>query len=162
MSSGTHALAVTSLASFLLLWDNGYEPRHRVSKRESGTGELARREPTGLAGAEPEYGGRLEPEYGGRPASEFPGRLDSEGLRRVLEACPLDELTRIIPDVVRVVVHSSGNTMTTAWNEFRDATRNDPQEDAVVIRLGRANEALWLITNGPFSSGPFDHAVGAG
>jgi hypothetical protein len=87
----------------------------------------------------------------------------------MLEACAVDDLTRIIPQIVQVVAHSSGETMTTAWNDFREATKKArplgldghdcpflhpanpgsyPQEDAVVIKIGQANDVWWLITNG--------------
>jgi hypothetical protein len=87
----------------------------------------------------------------------------------MLEACAVDDLTRMIPHIVQVVAHSSAQTMTTAWNDFREATKNDrllgledhdcpflhpanpgtyPEEDAVVIKVGQANNVWWLITNG--------------
>jgi len=150
-------MVVTSLASFLLLWDAGYEPRHRCSKREIGTGRLARRqrndpfnrEVDGMDGP----GWTAQTSWLPSPPAEpeIPDRPESDQLRRVLEDCPPDELTRIIPEIAQVIVHSSAYTMTTAWNDFRAATRNNPQEDAVVIRLGAAHEALWLITNAPLN-----------
>jgi hypothetical protein len=150
-------MVVTSLASFLLLWETGYEPRHRYSRREIGIGRLGRRQRKDPFGAE--AGGTDEPGWPTQapwlpappPESEFPDRLENDELRRALEGCPLDELTRMIPEIAQVIVHSSGYTMTTAWNDFRAATRNNPQEDAVVIRLGPAHEALWLITNAPLN-----------
>jgi hypothetical protein len=151
-------MVVTSLASFLLLWDTGYEPRHRHSRREIGIGRLARRQRKDVFGAgisetswlpspppEPWFPDRLETD---RLETD---RLETDRLRRALEGCPADELTRIIPEIAQVIVHSRAYTMTTAWNDFRAATRNNPQEDAVVIRLGPAHEALWLITNAPLN-----------
>jgi len=152
-------MVVTSLASFLLLWDAGYQPRHR-SRR--GIGRLARRQRTDLfstrasPAADPEWpAGTLW--MSSPPAEpEFLEQLEWDHLRNVLEGCPLDDLTRIIPEIVQVIVHSSANTMTTAWNDFRDATWNNPHDDAVVIRLGRSQDPCWLITNGPPN-----HAIGA-
>jgi hypothetical protein len=152
-------MVVTSIASFLLLWDAGYQPRHR-SRR--GIGRLAwreRRDPFSTRVSPP-----AEPEWpeetlwmASPPAEpEFVDQFEWDHLRSVLEGCPLDDLTRIIPEIVQVIVHSSANTMTTAWNDFREADWNNPEEDAVVIRLGRAQEPWWLITNGPL-----DHAIGA-
>jgi hypothetical protein len=87
----------------------------------------------------------------------------------MLEACAVDDLTRIIPQIVQVVAHSSAQTMTTAWNDFREATKSAqplgldghdcqflhpanpgsyPEENAVVIKIGQANDVWWLITNG--------------
>jgi hypothetical protein len=149
-------MVVTSLASFLLLWATGYEPRHR-SKREIGIGRLARRQRRDIFGAGVSGtdgpGWPAETSWFPSPPPEpwFPDRLESEQLRRALEGCPLDELTRIIPEIAQVIVHSSAYTTTSAWNDFRAATRNNPQEDAVVIRLGPAHEALWLITNAPLN-----------
>jgi len=175
-------MVVTSFASFLLLWATGYEPRHRCSKREIGIGRLARRPPKGPFGArvsrpagpgwaaetpwmpsppaEPSWMSSPRAEASWMPSwpaePEFPGRLASDRLRRALEDCATDELTRIIPEIAQVIVHSSASTRATAWNDFREATGNNPQEDAVVIRLGRAHEPLWLITNAPLN-----HAMGS-
>jgi hypothetical protein len=161
-------MVVTSLASFLLLWDTGYEPRHRHSRREIGIGRLARRQRKDVFGAgisetswlpspppEPWFPDRLETDRLETDRLETDrletDRLETDRLRRALEGCPADELTRIIPEIAQVIVHSRAYTMTTAWNDFRAATRNNPQEDAVVIRLGPAHEALWLITNAPLN-----------
>jgi hypothetical protein len=156
-------MVVTSFASFLLPWDNGYKPRHR-SRRGIGSGiaRLVRRRPQeDPFNAVSDPAGRqsradnfwtLSP-----PAEpEFLARVERDRLRRLLEGCALDDLARIIPEIVQVIAHSSANTMTTAWNDFREANRNNPQEDAVVIKLGRAQESLWLITNEPLN-----HAIGS-
>jgi hypothetical protein len=152
-------MVVTSFASFLLLWDTGYEPRHR-SRRGIGIGRLAGRRPKDPFGTRvspaAETGWPAETSWFPSPPAEpeILDRLESDRLRRVLEGCPSDELARIIPEIVQVMVHSSANTMTAAWNDFREAAWNNLQEDAVVIRLGRAQEPWWLITNGPL-----DHAM---
>jgi hypothetical protein len=200
---GVGRMVVTSIASFLLLWGAGYQPRHRT-KRETGTGRLARRRreedplstgadqpaehrwptqtpwmPSPPAAArwtpsppatacwmpspstQPSWRPSLWAETSWPPGPttepEFPDRFENDRLRDMLEDFPLDELTRIIPEIVQRVVHSSANTVMTAWDDFREATWNNLQEDAVVIRLGRAHEAWWLITNGPLhqaSGGP--------
>ncbi|HTW02413.1 MAG TPA: hypothetical protein VMF87_19070 [Streptosporangiaceae bacterium] len=153
---------MTSLASFLLLWGTGYEPRHRHSRREIGIGRLARRQRkdvfgAGISGTDgPGWPAQTSWLPSPPPEPWFPDRLETDRLetdrlRRALEGCPADELTRIIPEIAQVIVHSKAYTMTTAWNDFRAATRNNPQEDAVVIRLGPAHEALWLITNAPLN-----------
>jgi hypothetical protein len=154
-------MIVPSLASFMLLWDTAYEPRHR-SKREIGIGRLARRQPSDAFSTKvrppAEPGWPTETIWMPSPPAEpeFPDRQESDRLRRVLQGCPPDELSRIVPEIVQAIAGSSASTMTTAWNDFRLATRNNPQEDAVVIRLGRAHDPCWLITNGPFN-----HAMGA-
>ena len=176
-------MVVTSIASFLLLWEAGYQPRHR-SKREIGIGRLARRrkeDPLSTRVSEPAERGwpTQTPWMPSPPAAtrwlpsppaatcwlpspstqtswmpsppaepELPDRFENDRLRDVLEGFPLDELTRLIPEIVHSVVLSSANTVMTAWNDFREDW-NNLQEDAVVIRLGRAHEAWWLITNGP-------------
>jgi hypothetical protein len=156
---GVGRMVMTSLASFLLLWEAGYQPRHR-SRR--GIGRLARRQRTDPFGAtvsppaEPEW--PAETVWMSSPPAEpeFLDQFEWDRLRSVLEDCPLDDLTRIIPEIAQVIVHSSANTTTAAWTDFREATWNNLQEDAVVIRLGRAHEPWWLITNGPLN-----HAIGA-
>jgi hypothetical protein len=146
------------VASFLLLWDNGYQPRHRSSREVGfGFGRLARRRreepvsarvgrPAGLESPAEKFW-MLSP-----PAEpELLARVQSDRLRGVIEGCALDDLTMIIPEIVQVIARSSANTVTTAWNDFREATRNNPEEDAVVIKLDLAHEALWLITNEPLN-----------
>ena len=150
-------MVVTSFASFLLLWETGYEPRHR-SRRETGFGiprAVRRRREDPFSAEESPTGpqSRADSFWTLSPPAEpeLLNRVAGDRLRRVLEGCALDDLTRIIPEIVQVIAHSSANTMTTAWNDFREATRNNPQEDAVVIKLGRAQEPLWLITNEPLN-----------
>jgi hypothetical protein len=176
---------MTWLSGFLLLGDAGYEARHR-SKRQAGPG-------IGRLGHRPEYsygpaaddyqswpgspaGVPWEPRPGAAP--ELPDLLASDQLHRVLEGFALDDLARIIPEIVQVIVGSSEDTMTSAWNDFREAAWNAralrvgpglwaepmdpeepdpdeedadpyPEEDAVVIKVGQAPDALWLITNAP-------------
>jgi hypothetical protein len=155
-------MVMTSIASVLLVWASGYQPRHRC-KREtgSGIGRLARRRRQEncfpASASRPVRQSRADSFWTLSPPAEpeFLARIERDRLRRVLEGCALDDLTGIIPEIVQVIVHSSANPMTTAWNDFREASRNNPQEDAVVIELSRAHETLWLITNEPL-----DHAMG--
>jgi hypothetical protein len=151
-------------------------PCARVSRptrpREPETATWLASEPFSSSRDRPRTLGR---ETGGRkgfsPTAEpaYPHQLERWQLSRMLEACAVDDLTRIIPQIVQVVAHSSAQTMTTAWNDFREATKTDrplgldshdcpflhpanpgsyPQEDAVVIKIGQANDVWWLITNG--------------
>lgn len=174
---GAGRMVMTLCAGFLLA-DTAYQPRHR-SKRRNGLGigrlPLRRREdPTGaIIGRPPEprsaTGDVWMPSPPGDP--HFLDQLAAGQLRGLLEGCALDDLARIIPEIVQVIVHSSANPAATAWNEFQEATWNAralglgsrrwlesydrrnlgpyPDEHAVVIKLGRAHDALWVITNGP-------------
>jgi hypothetical protein len=173
---GAERMLMTWSAGFLLLSDTGYQPRHRSKRRAGlGLGRLTQRTREDISCA------RV-----GRPAGPteavtaswlasppvepvFQYQLERGQLVRMLEACAVDDLTRIIPQIVQVVAHSSAQTMTTAWNDFREATKNAqslgleghecpflhpanpgsyPEEDAVVIKIGQANDVWWLITNG--------------
>jgi hypothetical protein len=94
-------------------------------------------------------------------------------IRRILENSAInDHLTKTIPELARVIAHSSHTTATLAraWSEFQQATRDAyglhlgqrawweffsrqdlgscPQENAVEIKLSRADDAWCLITNG--------------
>jgi hypothetical protein len=169
-------MLMTWSAGFLLLSDAGYQPRHRSKRRAGlGLGRLTQRtrEDASCARVSRPAGPR-EPRTASwlaSPAAEpaFPYQLERGQLLRMLEACAVDDLTRIIPQIVQVVAHSSAETMTTAWNDFREATKGPrplgleghdcpflhpanpgpyPQENAVVIKVGQANDVWWLITNG--------------
>jgi hypothetical protein len=173
---GAERMLMTWSAGFLLLSDAGYQPRHRSKRRAGlGLGRLTQRtrEDASCARVSRPAGPR-EPRTASwlaSPAAEpaFPYQLERGQLLRMLEACAVDDLTRIIPQIVQVVAHSSAETMTTAWNDFREATKGPrslgleghdcpflhpanpgpyPQENAVVIKVGQANDVWWLITNG--------------
>jgi len=169
---------VMTLCAGFLLADTAYQPRHR-SKRRNGLGlgglPLRRREDLSGARIGRPPGPRLAMDDAWMPSppedSYIVDELAGGQLRRLLEGCALDELARIIPEIVQVIVHSSASTATTGWNQFQEATWNAralglgshrwlesydrrnlgpyPDEHAVVIKLGRAHEALWVITNGP-------------
>jgi hypothetical protein len=129
-------MVTTWFAGFLLLWDAGYEARHR-SKRQvaPGIGRLGqhrRDEPAG-AGQPPEPGPTTDGSWIPRPAAEheFDDQPASNPLYHMLEGCALDELAQIIPEMVQVIARSSAETMTSAWNDFREAAWN-----ARALRLG--------------------------
>jgi hypothetical protein len=142
-------MVTTWFAGFLLLWDAGYEPRHR-SKRQvgAGIGRLAqrKRECPGSAEAGQRLGSGL-PDDGpwmSSPAAdpEFGDQLASNRLHRMLEGCALDDIAQIIPEMVQVIARSSAETMTSAWNDFREAAWN-----ARALRVG---PRLWAE---PFDEG---------
>jgi hypothetical protein len=167
---------MTWSAGFLLLSDAGYQPRHRSKRRAGlGLGRLTQRTREDTSCARVSRPARpSEPQTASWLASPpaepaLPYQLERGQLRRMLEACAVDDLTRIIPQIVHVVAHSSAETMTTAWNDFREATKHAqplgldghdcpflqpaipgsyPEENAVVIKVGHANDVWWLITNG--------------
>jgi hypothetical protein len=178
-------MVMTWLAGFLLLGDAGYEARHR-SKRQagSGIGRLGQHRPEYPSGATASYqpwpdSPAAVPWMPSPPAApEFADLLASNELHRLLEGCALDDLARIIPEIVQVIVGSSADAVTSAWNDFREAAWNAralrvgpglwaepldpedlgpyeeepdpfPEEDAVVIKVGQAPDVLWLITNAP-------------
>jgi hypothetical protein len=171
---GAGRMLMTWFAGFLLLSDPGYRPRHR-SKRRAGAGRLTQRIREDASCARiSRPAGRGEPATASWLASppavaDFPGQLACGQIRRMLLDCAVDDLTRIIPEIVQVVAHSSAGTMTAVWNDFRQAAENGralgldghdcpfldrpapgpyPEKDAVVIKIGQANDALWLIANG--------------
>jgi hypothetical protein len=173
---GAERMLMTWSAGFMLLSDAGYQPRHRSKRRAGlGLGRLTQRTREDASCARVSRPARpREPRTASWLASlpaepAFPYQLERGQLRRMLETCAVDDLTRIIPQIVQVVAHSSAETMTTAWNDFREATKNGqplglddhdcpflhpanpgsyPQENAVVIKVGHANDVWWLITNG--------------
>jgi hypothetical protein len=174
-------MVMTWFAGFLLLGDTGYEPRHRSKRQASPAigwlGQRRREEYTASAAISPWSGFRSTAGASWMPSppaeSEPDDRPASTQLHRMLESCALDDLARIIPEIVQVMVRSSADTMTSAWTDFREATWNAkalrlgpglwmepidpgpeepdpyPGEDAVVIKVGQAPDALWLITNAP-------------
>jgi hypothetical protein len=185
-------MVMTWLAGFLLLGDTGYEPRHRSKRQVSpGIGRLGQRRRghpfSAAVSHRPGSGSPVDGSWMPSPPAEleFLDQPGSNQLHRMLEGCALDDLARIIPDIVQVIVRSSADTMTSAWNDFREAAWNAralrlgpclwaeplnhtnldpcledpdpypgeldpyPEEDAVVIKVGQAHDALWLITNAP-------------
>jgi len=55
---------------------------------------------------------------------EFDDQPESDHVYRMLEGCALDDLARMIPEMVQVIARSSADTMTSAWNDFREAAWN--------------------------------------
>jgi hypothetical protein len=156
----------------------GYRPRHRSTCRSDMSPELGRdNRPDGAADP---WGppARLAitagpPAAGGEVAHRRSfGRMTPDEIRHVLEGCALDDLSRVVPELVHLIAHSSHTamTLTVAWTEFEEATRAayalhlrmrqwsdffrqdqlgaNPGGDAVAIKLSRADEAWQLITRG--------------
>jgi len=90
----------------------------------------------------------------------------------MLEGCALSDVSRILPELVRVVAHASHTTasLARAWNELSGAVQDAhalnegtrrwpdlfdradlgscPDAEALEIKLGQAERAWRLITNG--------------
>src|SRR5215472_4208032 len=91
----------------------GYRPRHRSARRSDMSGALGRDDRLSVA-AEP-WGrpARLAitagPPAAGREIAlrrSF-GRMTPDEIRHVLEGCALDNLSRIVPELVQLIAHSS-------------------------------------------------------
>jgi hypothetical protein len=105
--------------------------------------------------------------------SDFLQQLTGGQVRRMLESSAINgDLTEAVPDLVQAVAHSSHTTATlsSAWRDFQVAVRDAyalhlskrawweffsrqdlgscPQEMAVEIKLGDADDAWCLIVNG--------------
>ena len=95
-------MVMTSVASIVLVWAGGYQPRHR-SKREtgSGIGRLARlrrqEDPFRAGGSRPAGPSRAEIFWTLSPPAEpeFLARIERDRLPRVLEGRALDDLTGV-------------------------------------------------------------------
>jgi hypothetical protein len=158
--------------------DAAYQPRHR-STRQGGDG-MARFDRDTWHGS-PGQPGRPT---GARPWADPNETIDATSepdfldlltigeIRRMLEGCALDDVSQIVPELVGLIAHSSHTraTLTSAWNEFADATRDafalharlrdgsdrfgpaqfgaDHGADAVVAMMTYADEAWQLITRG--------------
>jgi hypothetical protein len=155
----------------------GYRPRHRSARQnadyDSGLTGWQGRPPHvhwDMAGRAPAGGD------GGfayqAPESASLDRLTVGELRRILEGCALDELSRVVPELIQLVAHSSHTraTLAEAWNEFEEATRDayalqlhmrdwseffshdelgaHPDDAAVAIKLTDADEAWRQIVCG--------------
>ena len=158
--------------------DIGYQPRHRSTRRDPADIDLPESEWYDHPGGwdDGQY-------YREAPTSrswlvgpvgqpDVLDQLTSDELRRLLEDCALDDVTKNLPDLVRAIGHSSHTTatLTSAWREFRQCTRDayalrlrsrdrwaerlgddhgqHPGGDAVALKLRQADDAWWLITNG--------------
>jgi hypothetical protein len=128
---GAERMGMTWLTGVLPV-DTGYQPRHRSTRR----GELDVDRP-----GDSWYYRLPEPEN--RPAVQGPSREivavteDSAAecfleqmtvgeVRRILEGCALHDVTRVVPELVQLIAHSSHTpaTITRAWSEFEEATRD--------------------------------------
>ena len=154
-----------------------YRPRHRSARQNADsdfgmTGWQSRppRIHWDVAGAAPAAGHAgiaYQP-----PEAASLDRLTIGELRRILEGCALDELGRVVPELIQLVAHSSHTraTLAEAWNDFEEATRDayalqlrmrdwseffrhdelgaQPDDAAVAIKLTDADEAWRLIICG--------------
>jgi hypothetical protein len=162
--------------------DTAYQPRHR-STRQGGDG-TARFDRDTWHGGSPGQPGRPTSARPWADANEitdvtsepdFLDLLTIGEIRRMLEGCALDDVSQIVPELVGLIAHSSHTrgTLTSAWNEFADATRDafalhirlrDGSDgraqfgaghgaDAVVAMMTYADEAWQLITRGTRDAG---------
>jgi hypothetical protein len=93
-------------------------------------------------------------------------------MRRMLEACAINDLTETTPELVQLIADSSHTsaTLMSAWTDFREAIRDAyalhhgtrawweffsrqdlgsyPEIQAVEAKLSMADDAWWLITSG--------------
>jgi hypothetical protein len=189
---GAERMAMTWFAGVLLA-DTGYQPRHR-STRQIGPG-IDGIDGTGQDGMSGHGGGganAAEADSSVRtaafglaedqPAQDFPDQLTLGQIRRILEGCALDDPTKVVPELVQLIAHSSHTpaTLTAAWSEFEEATRDvymlhlrlrdwsalfrcsdvstEADEDAATLMLSYADDAWRLITLG--ASGASARAAG--
>lgn len=166
----------------VLMSDTVYQPRHR-STRQSG-GDIDQLDGT-LQGNLPgpqsmtviaNSAAGTSAITADHPVQRFLDQMTVGEVRRILEGCALDDLTRVVPELVQLIAHSSHTpaTLTRAWSEFEEATRDvyalhlrirnwsaffkrdelgtHPDEDALSIMLGYADDAWRLITRGPWGA----------
>jgi hypothetical protein len=150
-----------------------HQPRARAGRVgaiagswEQSTGTIAR--PAGSGS--PDYAAWSFPAPAG-PAGQ-PRQPTAAPLRRMLEGRALADVARILPELVNVIAHGSHTraTLARAWADFRvavtDAHELDtgarrwwdffsrdelgpcPDQDALEIKLGQADRAWRLITDG--------------
>jgi hypothetical protein len=104
---------------------------------------------------------------------DFLGQPTSGQIRRMLERSAINgDLTEALPDLVQTIAHSSHTsaTLASAWRDFQEAVRDAyalhlsrrawweffwgrdlgscPQELAVDIKLGHADDAWYMLMNG--------------
>jgi hypothetical protein len=165
----------------------GYRPRHRSTRRG---GTQIDQHDRGWQVYWPELAGRpAEPQPGpvspvspvsetseatdGQAGETFLDQLTVGEVRRILEGCALHNLSRAVPELVQHIAHSSHTpaTITKAWSEFEEATRDMyalhlrgddrsaafkatdqnpcPDQELVAIVRSYADHAWQLITGGP-------------
>jgi hypothetical protein len=178
---GAERMGMTWLAD-VLPPDTGYRPRHRSTRQ----GELD------IDGLEDSWHDHLpEPESSfadagpssdiaevteDRSAQCFLDQMTVGDVRRILEGCALQNVTRVVPELVQLIAHSSHTpaTITRAWSEFEEATRDVyashlryrswsavvrraelgacPHDEAAESVVSYADYAWQLITQGPVSA----------
>jgi hypothetical protein len=186
---------MTKLAGFSLR-NIGYQPRHRSPRRdyaEAGwLSQLPAEDPSpeeyGDSSVRSQLGGGFgdvadtstetgtsadAPEQASESAEpDVLDQLTSGQLRRILEGCAINDVTKITPEIVTLIAHSSHSaaTLAGAWRDFQQATRDSyelhlgrrawweffdgqdlgpfPEIQAVEIKLREADDAWSLITNG--------------
>jgi hypothetical protein len=176
-------MVTTWLAGFR--WRSaGYQPRHRSPRRDDGDIDWLTEQvlddpswdPLLTEAGQPDSPGSSTDESwlgSGSVEPEFMSQITSGEIRGILEGCAInDDLTNIVPELVRVIADSShtNGTLTSAWNEFQEATRDAyalhlhkrawweffgrqdlgscPEEQAVEMKLSLADDAWGLIRHG--------------
>jgi len=160
----------------------GYQPRHRSTRRdELDTDRIGAswHDPLPEPGSRPAAAGPSSEMVEVRedsPAQCFLDQITVDEVRRILEGCALHDVSRIVPELVQLIAHSSHTpaTITRAWSEFEEATRDVyalhlrirnwsalfrrdelggcPHEEAAESVLSYADYAWRLITRGPMGA----------
>jgi hypothetical protein len=179
---GAERMGMTWLAGVLPL-ETGYQPRHRSTRQgepdidQLGDSRLeSLPEPeSNPAAARPSS--KMVEVTEDSPAQCFLDQMTVGEIRRILEGCALHDVTRVVPELVQLIAHSSHTpaTITKAWSEFEEATRDVyalhlrirkwsalfgrdelgacPDEDEEENVLSYADYAWRLITRGPVAVG---------
>jgi hypothetical protein len=178
---GAERMGMTWLTGVLPL-DAGYQPRHRSTRRGEldidPLEDLWHESLPELESAPADAGPASEmvEVKEDLPAQCFLDQMTVGEVRRILEGCALHDVTRVVPELVQLIAHSSHTpaTITRAWSEFEEATRDVyalhlrirnwsalfrrdelgacPHEDAAESVLSYADYAWRLITRGPMAA----------
>jgi hypothetical protein len=180
---GAERMGMTWLTGALPV-ETGYQPRHRSTRRSEldidrlgdGWHDPVPEPGSGHAVAEPSSEKVEVTEES--PAQCFLDQMTVGEVRRILEGCALHDVTRVVPELVQLIAHSSHTpaTITRAWSEFEEATRDVyalhlrfrnwsalvrrdelgacPHEEEAESVLSYADYAWRLITRGPKDAGP--------
>jgi hypothetical protein len=178
---GAERMGMTWLTGVLPL-ETGYQPRHRSTRRdeldvdrlEDSWHDPLPEPENGLADAGPSS--EMVEVAEDLPAQCFLDQMTVGEVRRILEGCALHDVTRVVPELVQLIAHSSHTpaTITRAWSEFEEATRDVyalhlrirnwsalfrrdelgacPYDDAAESVLSYADYAWRLITRGPMGA----------
>jgi hypothetical protein len=178
---GAERMGMTWLTGVLPL-DTGYQPRHRSTRRdeldidrlEDSWHDPLPEPESGFADAGPSS--EMVEVAEDQPAQCFLDQMTVGEVRRILEGCALHDVTRVVPELVQLIAHSSHTpaTITRAWSEFEEATRDVyalhlrirnwsalfrrdelgacPYDDAAESVLSYADYAWRLITRGPMGA----------